>query len=424
MASIDRYRPPREGYQPPILPGASRSDEPQRCPHPREVLHPASTPPQHSTRASTPRPQGTKSSSQSSSGSQYNRNGSAAAIHQWSFTSKEVESSPSIIDGLSPSEERLRRAKGVNFIYQAGVMLDLPQITLWVAGVFFHRFYMRFSMVQEKGGIHHYNIAATALFLANKVEENCRKTKEIIIAVAKVAQKNAKLIIDEQSKEYWRWRDSILTYEELMLEQLTFDLMVDNPYRNLFELLGQLDIVHNKHLRQAAWAFCNDACLTAIPLLVEARNVAIGAIFFASVHANQRIDDVHGEPWWKYLKGNEELCTKAIEAMRQFYTENPLRKHNPALPSPAFHLENTRGRADTPLSQPHTLSSNDTPLESDGPTLGRSPAPLVNGADPGEANLLKSPTKRKRTDGSLSLDHEMAEKRAKVSEDEGELLED
>jgi hypothetical protein len=54
------------------------------------------------------------------------------------------------------AEERLRRAKGVNFIYQAGVLLDLPQITLWVAGVFFHRFYMRYSMVEEKGGIHHY----------------------------------------------------------------------------------------------------------------------------------------------------------------------------------------------------------------------------------------------------------------------------
>jgi hypothetical protein len=65
-------------------------------------------------------------------------------------------STPSVIDGLSLAEERLRRAKGVNFIYQAGILLDLPQITLWVAGVFFHRFYMRFSMVEEKAGIHHY----------------------------------------------------------------------------------------------------------------------------------------------------------------------------------------------------------------------------------------------------------------------------
>lgn len=76
--------------------------------------------------------------------------------NQWFFTTDEVLSTPTIIDGVSPAEERLRRAKGINFIYQAGVMLDLPQITLWVAGVFFHRFFMRFSMVQEKGGIHHY----------------------------------------------------------------------------------------------------------------------------------------------------------------------------------------------------------------------------------------------------------------------------
>lgn len=77
-------------------------------------------------------------------------------ISQWFFTSEEVQSTPTIVDGVPPSEERLRRAKGVNFVYQAGVMLDLPQITLWVAGVFFHRFYMRFSMEPSKGGLHHY----------------------------------------------------------------------------------------------------------------------------------------------------------------------------------------------------------------------------------------------------------------------------
>lgn len=344
--------------------------------------------------------------------------------NQWFFSPDEAQSTPSVIDGISPSEERLRRAKGVNFIYQAGVMLDLPQITLWVAGVFFHRFFMRFSMIQEKGGIHHYNIAATALFLANKVEENCRKTKDIIIAVAKVAQKNAKLIIDEQSKEYWRWRDSILTYEEVMLEQLTFDLMIDNPYRNLFELLGRLDIVHNKHLRQAAWTFCNDACLTAIPLVIEARDVAIGAIFFASVHTNQQIDDVDGEPWWKFLNGDEGLCTKAIEMMHQFYVENPLRKQNPSLPSPAFDLENTRRRGDTLTSQPDTLSSNGTPMEVDRASRSRSPAPRANGTDHGDASTLRSPTKRKDPDSEPATDRERAEKRAKVSEQEGELVED
>ncbi|KAJ3511957.1 hypothetical protein NM208_g15375 [Fusarium decemcellulare] len=337
----------------------------------------------------------------------------------------------------------MRRAKGVNFIYQAGVMLDLPQITLWVAGVFFHRFFMRCSMATEKGGIHHYNIAATALFLANKVEENCRKTKDIIIAVAKVAQKNARLVIDEQSKEYWRWRDSILTYEEVMLEQLTFDLMIDNPYRHLFELLGKLEIVHNKHLRQAAWAFCNDACLTSIPLLIEARDVAISAIFFASVHTNQQIDDIDGEPWWKHLKGDEGRCSKAIEVMRQFYTENPLRKQNPSLPSPAFHLENTRRRGDTLLSQPDTLSSTTgTPMEGDRASRSPGAGSRINGASKdGEGRYhgreggsqskseendytQRSPLKRREPDDG-EVRNDRAEKRAKLSEDEeGELIED
>jgi protein BUR2 len=78
------------------------------------------------------------------------------AEKQWFFTEDEVVSAPSILEGMQPAEERLRRAKGVNFIYQAGTLLQLPQTTLYVAGVYFHRFYMRMSMAEERGGIHHY----------------------------------------------------------------------------------------------------------------------------------------------------------------------------------------------------------------------------------------------------------------------------
>jgi len=75
---------------------------------------------------------------------------------QWLFTEDEVRNSPSIYDGLPAAEEISRRAKGVNFITQAGILLKIPQLTLGTASVFFHRFYMRYSMVPEKNGIHHY----------------------------------------------------------------------------------------------------------------------------------------------------------------------------------------------------------------------------------------------------------------------------
>lgn len=76
--------------------------------------------------------------------------------NQWIFTEAEISSTPSVLDGLPMAEERARRAKGVNFILQAGILLKLPQLTLATASVFFHRFYMRHSMVPEKGGLHHY----------------------------------------------------------------------------------------------------------------------------------------------------------------------------------------------------------------------------------------------------------------------------
>jgi hypothetical protein len=279
------------------------------------------------------------------------------------------------------------------------------------------------------------NIAATALFLANKTEENCRKTKDIIITVAKVAQKNNNLIIDEQSKEYWRWRDSILTYEEIMLEQLTFDLMIDNPYRNLFDLLGQLEIVHNKQLRQAAWAFCNDACLTTLPLMMDARDVAISAIFFASIHTNQQIDDCKGEAWWRYLRGSEDRIVKAIETMRQFYTDNPLRKQNPSLPSPAFDLESSRRKGEAYADNMSSTAA--TPMEID--RTSRSPVPRTNGASHNERDPGPRDTRTDHASQSSSHKHlspakrnmpedpqdDREEKRARMSEDEeGELVED
>ena len=75
---------------------------------------------------------------------------------QWYFTDAELAATPSVADGLPIVEEKTRRAKAVNFIIQAGILLKLPQLTLATASVFLHRFYMRYSMVPEKNGLHHY----------------------------------------------------------------------------------------------------------------------------------------------------------------------------------------------------------------------------------------------------------------------------
>lgn len=160
MASMDRYRPQREGYQPPSLPPKPKPlpaaiDRLSNSPSRRRDVPPAvPSPPTHTSRTSPPRPHSRRSAHSPSQSSPPPT--PQPRPNQWLFTPDEVASTPSIIEGLSVAEDRLRRAKGVNFIYQAGILLELPQVTLWVAGVFFHRFYMRYSMREEKGGIHHY----------------------------------------------------------------------------------------------------------------------------------------------------------------------------------------------------------------------------------------------------------------------------
>lgn len=294
------------------------------------------------------------------------------------------------------------------------------------------------------------NIAATSLFLANKTEENCRKTKDIIIAVARVAQKNAKLIIDEQSKEYWRWRDSILHNEELMLEKLTFDLMVETPYSQLYKALERIASIHNKALRHAAWAFLNDACLTTLPLLMEARDMAIASIFFSSIYAKEQINDVAGRSWWIHLGGVEGKIAKAVEVVRAFYQENPLRKpdkENPYQGSPEFNLDNSRKAGEgsstnlTPLSDRDTQSPKPRIIGTDSRDAvsaaaeeasqapGYSDAALKEAANnpathPTNGNGLVSPTKRREADTDTVMMDAPEQKRQRMSsDDEGEVQE-
>ncbi|KAF2487634.1 cyclin-like protein [Neohortaea acidophila] len=247
----------------------------------------------------------------------------AEAEAQWTFTEAELANTPSIQDGMSQAEEQDLRAKGVNFIVQVGIMLKLPQLTLSTAAIFFQRFLMRASLKKEHNGIpklHQYQAAATALFLATKVEESCRKMKELILAFCRVAQKNPNLIIDEQSKDWWRWRDCILHNEDVLLETLCFDLTVESPHRQLFELLKFYGLEHNKRLRNAAWSFVTDSNNTQLCLLCTSRTIAIASLHAACRYCDVAIpDDAKGRPWWEAQHVRLKDVRRAIEFMCASY---------------------------------------------------------------------------------------------------------
>ncbi|KAI9786601.1 MAG: hypothetical protein M1839_006152 [Geoglossum umbratile] len=251
----------------------------------------------------------------------------AAAEPQWLFTEDELLRTPSILDGMAPERERENRSKGVNFITQTGIILKLPQLTLATASVYLHRFYMRYSMTEKEGRptYHYYAIAATAIFLASKVEENCRKMKELVIACCRVAQKNSNLVIDEQSKEFWRWKDTILHNEEMLLEAMCFDLSLELPYNTLFQFLVLFHEQNNRKLRNSAWAFLNDSHLTTLCLLYPSRTVAAAALYCAAKHCEVTFPDQGGRAWWEVVRVELKDIKKACNHMTTVYELSPLR---------------------------------------------------------------------------------------------------
>lgn len=243
---------------------------------------------------------------------------------QWLFTPSELLKSPSILEGMPAAQEMANRQKGVNFITQVGIMLKLPQLTLATASVFLHRFYMRHPMqISKDKGIHHYSVAATALFLASKVEEDCRKMRELIVACCRVAQKQPNLVVDDQSKEYWKWRDTILHNEDVLLEALCFDLQLERPYRVLFEFLCYYGVQERKGLRNTSWAFLNDSYVTTLCLLFPPRTIAGSALYAGAKMTGVTLpDDEQGRPWWQHLDLDIFDIQKACNVMAEAY-QNP-----------------------------------------------------------------------------------------------------
>jgi protein BUR2 len=156
-------------------------------------------------------------------------------------------------------------------------------------------------------------IAAVVLFLATKVEEHSRKIKEIVIACCRVAQKNPVLLVDEQTKDFWRWRDTILLNEDFVLEILCFDLTIESPYTLMYDFLKKYEVANNKVLRDTCWAFINDTNMTHMCLLFPSRTIAVAAIYCGAKKAGVSFpDDEFGRPWWEVQK------VKGIDMRRAF----------------------------------------------------------------------------------------------------------
>ena len=150
--------------------------------------------------------------------------------------------------------------------------------------------------------------------------------KDIVIACCRVAQKNPNLLVDEQSKDFWKWRDMILNNEDVLLEVLCFDLTMEAPHRQLFDMMKTYGIANNKPLRNAAWAFVTDSFTTQLCLLCSSRTIAAAALYAGARMCDVRLpDNEKGRPWWEAQKIRLKDMIKAANYMCLTYEQDPMK---------------------------------------------------------------------------------------------------
>lgn len=172
--------------------------------------------------------------------------------------------------------------------------------------------------------------------------------KEIVIACCRVAQKQPNMIVDEQSKEFWKWRDTILHHEDLLLEALCFDLQLEQPYRILYDFICFFGVGEHKPLRNAAWAFVNDSTYTVLSLQFNARTIAAAALYAAARHCDIGFkDDDLGRPWWEQLDVDLSQVRRACMRIAQLYENNAMQKHSQYYPTTPITTSSDEGTEKT-----------------------------------------------------------------------------
>ncbi|KAJ2786075.1 hypothetical protein H4R18_000107 [Coemansia javaensis] len=257
------------------------------------------------------------------------------------FSREDLKQTPSVACGWTVEREELDRAKACALICSASRKLQLPQITSASACVFLHRFFMRHTLKEY----HHYNIAATCLFVACKAEESLRKLDSFIPVIVYYASKGNRRA-PPGTGEYEKWRAVILGTEAVVLQALCFDVVVEHPHARLVALLDAVGAT--KQLSQMAWSFVGDCMRLPLCIVFPPRSVACASLALATRVAPPAALGALSDAWLDRVGANRDEVAEIVQWLLGFYAREAQARLGPAGADPA---------AQTPAESPASASS-------------------------------------------------------------------
>ncbi|CAK9802041.1 CycT [Anthophora plagiata] len=219
-----------------------------------------------------------------------------AADEKWYFTKEQLINTPSRRCGIDADKELSYRQQAANFIQDMGQRLVVTQLCINTAIVYMHRFYVFHSLSH----FHRNAIAAAALFLAAKVEEQPRKL-EHVIKMAHMCLHRDQPPPDVRSEQYLEQAQDLVFNENVLLQTLGFDVAIDHPHTHVVRCC-QL-VKASKDLAQTSYFMASNSLhLTTMCLQYKPTVVACFCIHLACKWSNWEIpQSTEGKHWFWYV---------------------------------------------------------------------------------------------------------------------------
>ncbi|CAG5053063.1 unnamed protein product [Parnassius apollo] len=290
----------------------------------------------------------------------------AGGQEKWYFTKEQLQNSPSRKCGLDADKELAYRQQAANLIQDMGQRLQVSQLCINTAIVYMHRFYAFHSFTQ----FHRNAIAAAALFLAAKVEEQPRKL-EYVIKVAHVCLHRGEGVNALTSEQYQEQAQDLVFNENVLLQTLGFDVAIDHPHTHVVRTCHLVKAP--KDLAQTSYFMASNSLhLTTMCLQYRPTVVACFCIHLASKWSNWSIPQSHeGRHWFSYVDRSvtSELLERLTAEFLHIFDKCPSRlkrkmmtMSNNSGSSPhsnAAHPSSAQGVPSSPFDKKHPPPNSD-----------------------------------------------------------------
>ena len=200
------------------------------------------------------------------------------------------------------SESRLH-VSVVVFMSKCCQKLELNDTTLATACVLYHKFFQSCNV--EEYDL--YTVAATAIYLATKVEEQHTRLRDIVNVCHRTRHPDKAHL--ELDSVFWKLRDTISSCELLMMRMLQFQVTYVHPHKYMLHYLMSISQLFRKKewtrssVGDAAWCILKDSYLDSTCLKFPPQVHAIAAIDLALQCCNVEIplESNSDISWWKVL---------------------------------------------------------------------------------------------------------------------------